>query len=129
MDGASGALEAPTCGNGWFALACLVYAAFVRPLIKALPALKAFYAEADSIWSKLSALAWRSASIAWGMLVAMVSATAQLIDQFSAALGDPDLKQQIQDFFAGYGPTVLLGVSLVFIVARLRSIIAANKGG
>jgi len=112
----------------WFALACLVYAAFVRPLIKALPALKLFYAEADTLWSKLSALAWRSASIAWGILVAMVSAATQLVDQFAAALGDPDLKQQIQGFFAGYGPTVLLGVSLVFIAARLRSIIVASRG-
>jgi len=113
----------------WFALACLAYAAFVRPLIKALPTLKSFYAEADTVWSRLCALAWRSASIAWGILVAVASVATQLVDQFSAALGDPDLKQQIQDFFAGYGPTVLLGVSLVFIVARFRSIIAASKGG
>lgn len=111
----------------WAAALLVIYVIVLRPIMHAIPALAKFYGEADGFWAKVKALFWKSATIAWGFFVAIVSAATQLMDQFSAALGDPELKQQIQDFFAAYGPKLMLVVSITFIAARLRSIIAANR--
>lgn len=106
----------------WLALACLIYAVVVRPILNALPALRDYYREAATPWSRFSALAWHSATVAWGYLVALVAAAVSLLDNFAAAIGDPDLKQDITDAFATYGPRIIAGIAIVSIVARLRSI-------
>jgi len=106
----------------WLALACLVYAAVVRPILHAIPVLKDYYREAATPWSRFSALAWHSATVAWGYLVALVAATVSLLDNFAAAVGDPELKQEITDAFASYGPRIIAGIAIISIVARLRSV-------
>ncbi|WP_249122856.1 MULTISPECIES: hypothetical protein [unclassified Bradyrhizobium] len=104
--------------------ALLLYVLVLRPILRAVPALKAFYADADTFWQKAWALAWRSLTVAWSYLLALVGALFQAIDSIGDALGDPGLKDQIA---AAIGDArtvgrILLGISIVTLVARLRSI-------
>jgi|SRR6266478_322840 len=101
------------------------YAFLVRPLLKAIPQLKAFYAEADGFWAKVSALGWHSASIAWGYFLAFVGFGMAWIEPIGAAIGDPDIKNQVINTLQT-NPKVLaygmMAMSLITIAARLRSI-------
>ena len=54
----------------------VAYVLFVRPVLKALPALKAFYAQADGFWAKVSALGGHSATIAWSYFMSVVGLAA-----------------------------------------------------
>lgn len=113
----------------WFALIVpgllCAYFIFLRPVLKAIPALKQFYAEADGFWAKVSALAGHSITVAWGYIMVAVGFVAQWIEPLGNMFGDPDLKAQITDTLQanpkilGY---VLMGISAVTIAARLRSI-------
>jgi len=73
----------------------VAYVLFIRPVLKALPALKAFYAQADGFWAKLSALGGHSATIAWGYLVTAVGFAVTWIEPLGKAVGAPELKNQI----------------------------------
>lgn len=101
------------------------YFIFLRPFLKALPALKDFYTEADGFWAKVSALCGHSMTVVWGYFIAAVGFVAQWIEPLGNMVGDPDLKAQITDTLQanpkilGY---VLMGISAVTIAARLRSI-------
>lgn len=101
------------------------YFFFLRPVLKAIPALKNFYAEADGFWAKVKALAGNSITVAWGYFMAGVGFVAQWIEPLGTMFGDPDLKSQITDTLQanpkilGY---VLMGISAVTIAARLRSV-------
>jgi hypothetical protein len=101
------------------------YFIFLRPVLKALPAFKAFYAEADGFWAKVKALAGNSLTVAWSYFMAGVGLVMQWIDPIATALGDPGLKAQVTDtlqanpVILGY---VLMGISAVTLAARLRSI-------
>jgi hypothetical protein len=103
----------------------LAYALIVRPILHKIPALKAFYDEADTVWAKVWALAWNSLTVAWSYLMAAVGAVMQGIDTIGSALGDPGLKDQITQTL-GSDPKVLgyilLSISTVTLLARLRSI-------
>jgi hypothetical protein len=69
-----------------------------------------------------------SLTIAWGYLLAFAGAVMQAIDSTADALGDPSIKDQISAAI-GDAKTVgriLLGISVVTIIARLRSIRKAN---
>lgn len=111
----------------FFILPGLIFAYFVflRPVLKAIPALKNFYAEADGFWAKLKALAGNSLTVAWGYFIAGVGFIAQWIEPLGNMVGDPDLKSQITNTLQanpqilGY---VLMGISAITIAARLRSI-------
>jgi hypothetical protein len=72
------------------------------------------------MWTKVKAFCLNSLTIAWGYILAFAGATMQGID----ALGDPNLKDQISASIgdAKMAGRVLLGISVVTIVARLRSI-------
>ena len=100
------------------------YALFLRPVLRALPQLKDFYAEADGFWAKVWAVCGRSVTVVWGLFLGALSGAFQWLDPIAAALGDPDLKQQIVDYLKdnpavlGY---VLTAISVVTIAARLRS--------
>src|SRR5260221_7129200 len=101
------------------------YILFLRPLLAAIPQLKKFYAEADGFWAKVSALGWHSASIAWGYFMAFVGLSMAWIEPIGAALGDPDIKNQVINTLQT-NPKVLaygmMAISAITIAARLRSI-------
>ncbi|MDI4231466.1 hypothetical protein OZ411_01385 [Bradyrhizobium sp. Arg237L] len=100
------------------------YAFFLRPVLKALPALRAFYADADGFWQKVWVLCGKSAVIAWAYVLQAIGNALQWIDPIATALGDPDLRQTITDTLQanpkvlGY---VLMGISAITLAARLRS--------
>jgi hypothetical protein len=78
--------------------------------------------------SKIKAFCFNSLTIAWSYFLAFAGAVMQCIDVAADALGDPVVKDQITAA-VGDAKTVgriLLGISFVTIVARLRSIKKAN---
>lgn len=101
------------------------YFVFLRPVLRAIPALKKFYDEADGFWAKVSAIGGHSATVAWGYFMMAFGFITQWLEPLGNMLGDPDLKTQITDTLQanpkilGY---VLMGISAITIAARLRSI-------
>ena len=77
-----------------------VYAFWIRPLLAAMPQLKAFYAEADGFWGTVWAICGKSATLAWSYLLAGVGILVQFIDPLAAAFGDPDLHNQVTNALA-----------------------------
>jgi hypothetical protein len=80
------------------------------------------------MWAKIKAFCLNSLTIAWGYVVAFAGLLLQGLDSVADALGDPNLKDQIS---AAIGDTktvgrILLGVSVLTIVARLRSLRKAS---
>jgi hypothetical protein len=80
------------------------------------------------VLAKVKAFCLNSLTIAWSYLLAFAGAMMQGIDSIADALGDPNLRDQIK---AAIGDTkttgrILLGISIVTIVARLRSIRKAS---
>jgi hypothetical protein len=77
---------------------------------------------------RLKSLCLHSLTVAWGYALAIVGSLISIIDYVADALGDPGLKDQIN---AAIGDTriagrVLLGISVVTILVRLRSL---RRGG
>jgi len=105
-------------------LACL-YAMFLRAMLRKIPALATFYAEADGFWAKVWAWCGKSITVLWGYILGGVGSALALVDPVSAALGDPDLKNQVTSALQS-NPKILgyftIAVSVVTIAARLRSI-------
>ena len=80
------------------------------------------------MWVKVKACCLHSLTIAWSYCLVFAGALMQGLDSIADALGDPNLKDQISASI-GDAKTVgriLLGISIVTIIARLRSI---RKGG
>ncbi len=76
----------------------------------------------------IKALCLHSLTIAWSYCLALAGTLMAAIDSVSDALGDPGLKNQIA---AAVGDTrttgrILLGISVVTIIARLRTLRKAN---
>ncbi len=76
------------------------------------------------MWRRVKASCLNSLTVAWGYCLAFAGVMMQGLDTAADALGDPNLKDQIS---ASIGDTrtagrVLLGISIVTIVARMRSI-------
>lgn len=74
--------------------------------------------------AKLKAACLHSLTIAWSYVLAFVGAVLQLIDSAGDALGDQAIKEQIA---AAIGDArtvgrILLGIAIINIVARLRSL-------
>lgn len=74
--------------------------------------------------AKIKAFCLHSLTIAWGYVLALVGGAISVIDNIGDALGDPNLKDQVS---AAIGDTriagrVLLGISIITILARLRSL-------
>jgi hypothetical protein len=76
------------------------------------------------MWARIKACCLNSLTIAWSYCLMFAGALMQGLDSIADALGDPNLKDQIS---SAIGDTrtagrVLLGISVVTIVARLRSL-------
>jgi hypothetical protein len=74
--------------------------------------------------TKIKAFCLNSLTVAWSYVLAAVGAVFQVMDNIAEALGDPNLKEQIAAAI-GDAKTVgriLLGISLVTLIARLRSL-------
>jgi hypothetical protein len=105
----------------------LVAAYFIclRPVLKAIPALKTFYSGADTFWQKLWAVCGKSLTMAWSYFLMIAGAALNQLDTIATTLGDPNFKQQVADFLHS-DPKALgyfaMTVSAVTIAARLRSI-------
>lgn len=101
------------------------YALFLRPVLRALPQLKQFYAEADGFWAKVWVFTGKSVTMAWAYVIQAIGWALQWIDPLANMVGDPDLRTQITDTlqanpkFLGY---ILMGISFVTIAARLRGL-------
>ncbi len=76
------------------------------------------------MWKKVKMLCLNSLTVAWGYCLAIAGTMMQAIDTIADAMGDPALRDQIS---AAVGDArmvgrILLGISIVTIIARLRSL-------
>jgi hypothetical protein len=76
------------------------------------------------MWMRIKSCCLHSLTVAWGYCLAVTGTLMQTIDTIAESLGDPSLRDQIS---AAIGDTktvgrILLVVSIVTIIARLRSI-------
>ena len=74
--------------------------------------------------ARIKALCLHSLTVAWGYILAIVGSAMSMLDSIGDALGDPNLRDQIN---AAIGDTrtagrILLGISIITILARLRSL-------
>ncbi|WP_315762347.1 hypothetical protein [Bradyrhizobium sp. SZCCHNS2005] len=103
----------------------VAYVFLIRPFLHSVPKLKAFFDEADTFWGKVWALVYRSATVAWSYAMLVFGTLFNQLDTIAGALGDPDLKTQVSNFFSA-DPKVLgwflMGAAVVTLAARLRSI-------
>lgn len=115
----------------WFLILPGVLAAymiFIRPILRAMPALKGFYSEADGFWAKAWAVSGKSITMVWSYALMAIGGLLNQLDTIASTFGDPNFKQQVGDLLhadpkaLGYFAMV---VSAVTIAARLRSITKA----
>lgn len=103
----------------------VAYALLLRPVLRRIPAFQTFYADADTFWQKVWALCGKSVTVAWGYILGGVGAAVSLVDPLASALGDPNVSDQVKTALQS-NPKILgwfaIGVSVITIVARLRSI-------
>jgi hypothetical protein len=78
--------------------------------------------------ARIKALCLHSLTVAWGYVLAMVGGAMSMIDSIGDALGDPGLKDQISAAIgdARISGRILLGISIITILARLRSLKKVN---
>jgi hypothetical protein len=107
--------------------AIVAYVLMLRSLLHKLPLLAGFYARANGFWAKVWALFGRSATVAWGYLVAASATVMQALSELARVLGDPslDLKSQLIEILKDY-PAAVSGIGIAFglitITVRLRTI-------
>ena len=73
---------------------------------------------------RIKAFCLHSMTIAWGYLLAIAGSAMAFIDNIGDALGDPSLRDQLSAAIGDARTTgrVLLGISVITILARLRSL-------
>ncbi|MGY3616617.1 hypothetical protein [Bradyrhizobium sp. USDA 10063] len=76
------------------------------------------------MWARIKACCLNSLTVAWGYCLAVAGAAMELIDILSDLLGDQNVKDQLS---AAIGDArtvgrILLGISVITIIARLRSL-------
>jgi len=76
------------------------------------------------MFGKLKAICLHSLTIAWGYILAIVSGLMSAVDNIGDALGDPNLREQINNAIGDtrVAGRILLGISIITILARLRSL-------
>jgi hypothetical protein len=74
--------------------------------------------------ARLKSLCLHSLTVAWGYVLAIAGGLISIIDNVADALGDPGLKDQISAAIgdARIAGRILLGISVVTILVRLRSL-------
>ena len=74
--------------------------------------------------SRLKAFCLHSLTIAWGYVLAVAGGAMSVVDNIGDALGDPNLRDQISAAIGDAKTTgrILLGISVITILARLRSL-------
>jgi hypothetical protein len=77
-----------------------------------------------TMWMKLKALCLHSLTVAWSYVLALVGVFLQAIDAVADLVGDPSIREQVA---AAIGDArtvgrILLGISIVNIIARIRSL-------
>lgn len=80
------------------------------------------------MFARIRAVCLHSLTIAWSYCVALFGAAISAADQVADALGDPGLKDQISAAVGDARTTgrILLVISVVTIIARLRTLRKAN---
>jgi hypothetical protein len=78
--------------------------------------------------ARIKAFCLHSLTVAWGYILAVVGSAMSMLDGIGDALGDPGLKDQINAAIgdARISGRILLGISIITILARLRSLKKAN---
>lgn len=108
----------------------VAYWLFLRPVLRAMPAFKQFYTEADGFWEKVWAVCGRSATLALSYFIQALSWSLQWIDPIATFFGDPELREQItvalkaDPKILGY---VLMLISALTIAARVRSLMPKDE--
>lgn len=108
----------------------VAYWLFLRPVLRAMPAFKQFYTEADGFWEKVWAVCGRSATLALSYFIQALSWSLQWIDPIATFFGDPELREQItiqlkaDPKILGY---VLMVISALTIAARVRSLMPKDE--
>ena len=76
------------------------------------------------MFGRLKTLCLHSLTVAWGYALAVAGGLMSIIDNIADTLGDPSLKEQIAAAIgdARIAGRVLLGISVVTILVRLRSL-------
>jgi len=76
------------------------------------------------MFSRIRAACLNSLTVAWGYVLALAGIFMSMVDNISEALGDPGLRDQISAAIGDAKTTgrVLLGISIITILVRLRSI-------
>ena len=76
------------------------------------------------MWARIKACCLNSLTVAWSYCLAFAGAAMQGLDSVADALGDPNLKDQISVSIgdARTAGRVLLGISVITMIARLRSL-------
>lgn len=77
---------------------------------------------------KFKAICLHSLTVAWGYVLAITGGAMTAIDNIGDALGDPNLKDQINNAIGDtrVAGRILLGISVITILARLRSLRKAS---
>jgi len=78
--------------------------------------------------ARIKALCLHSLTVAWGYILAVVGGAMAMLDSIGDALGDPGLKDQISAAVgdARISGRILLGISIITILVRLRSLKRTN---
>jgi hypothetical protein len=78
--------------------------------------------------ARLKTVCLHSLTVGWGYVLAITGGVMTAIDNVGDALGDPNLRDQINNAIGDTKTAgrILLGISLITILARLRSIRKAN---
>lgn len=103
----------------------LIYVLVLRALLHKIPAFAKFYGEADGFWSHVWAICGKSLTMLWSYVLGGIGGLFALLDRLGPVIGDPslDLESKIR---ANLTPTVagyvLLGISLITIAVRVRSL-------
>lgn len=73
---------------------------------------------------RIKAFCLHSVTIAWGYVLAIAGSTMAFIDNIGDALGDPALRDQLSTAIGDAKTTgrILLGISVITILVRLRSL-------
>jgi hypothetical protein len=103
----------------------------IRPALKALPQLKAFYMEAESIEQKVWAVCWRSSTVAVSYGGTAAGFAVSNLDRAAAIVGDEQMKAGVQHAFGAYPQAVgivLMVFSAIVFAARMRSIVKSVGG-